>query len=60
VAISWFKDSAVEHVARGHQLAKFLTGHGAPVSLLRTRRPGYVVFQDAFQVAAYPFADTPT
>ena len=58
-AVCWFRDSAAEHLARAHELAGVLREHGVSVEVLRTARPGYVVAEDDFQVAAYPFADTP-
>lgn len=59
LAISWFKDTAVEHIARVYELGEILAAYGLLIEVLRTRRPGYVVYEDAFQVTAYPFADTP-
>lgn len=59
-ALSWFKDSAVECVSRMRDVAAILEAHDVRVEMLRTGRPGYVVYEDAFQVAAEPFADTPT
>jgi hypothetical protein len=37
-----------------------LEAHGVVVERIRTQRPGYIVYEDEHQVAAYPFADTPT
>ena len=34
--------------------------YGIEVEIITTTRPGYIVYEDRFQVAAYPFADTPT
>jgi len=60
VALSWFKDSAVEHIAKMHALAQLLQAHGIAVDVLQTERPGYVVYEDSFQVAAEPFKETVT
>ena len=57
--LCWFRDSAAEHVARAHELAGVLRENDLFVEVIRTTRPGYVLAEDAFQVAAYPFADTP-
>ena len=54
-AICWFKASATRHVARAHELVALLAEHHVPSRMLRTRRPGYVVYEDEFQVAAEPF-----
>lgn len=59
-AISWFKSDAVEHVSRMHEFCLLLEEEGVPVEVLRTSRPGYILYEDEHQVAAYPFADTPT
>jgi pyruvate-formate lyase-activating enzyme len=60
VALSWFKDSAKEHMARVYELCAILEAHDVHVEVLRTERPGYVVYEDNFQVAAEPFQDTPS
>jgi hypothetical protein len=56
-AISWLKSSARRHVSRLHELAAFLARHDVHTHQLRTRRPGYVVYEDEFQVVAAPFAE---
>lgn len=55
-AISWFKDSAHEHIARVRSLVMILKNHGVPVRMLRTDRVGYVVYEDEYQIVAEPFA----
>ena len=58
VALSWFRDTAREHIARMHALAHVLECHGIHVEIIRTDRPGYVVYEDAHQIAAEPFNDS--
>lgn len=58
VALSWYKDSAVEHIAKTQGLVEILRAHGVAVDLLRTGRPGYIVYEDSYQVAAEPFRET--
>ena len=58
VAISWFKDSATEHIRRMRLLAGILDAHGVATEMLSTDRPGYVVYEDAHQIAPEPFKDT--
>ena len=55
--ICWFKSSAIEHVSRMHRIAVILRQHGHHVTMIRTRRPGYVVYEDEHQVIAEPFRD---
>jgi len=59
-ALSWFKETAVGHVSKMRSLQALLEQHGVWSEVLRTARPGYVVYEDDHQVLAYPFADTPT
>ncbi len=55
-AISWFKDSAHEHIAHARALVAILENHGVVVQMLKTDRVGYVVYEDEFQIVAEPFA----
>jgi hypothetical protein len=57
-AISWFKDTAHEHLARVRELVAILEHHGISVRMLKTNRVGYIVYEDEFQIVAEPFADT--
>jgi hypothetical protein len=59
-AISWFKGSATVHISKMREFQTVLERNGIAVEILTTTRPGYIVYEDRFQVAAYPFADTPT
>ena len=54
-AICWYKDSATEHVRRMWALARVLRTHGVAIKMLKTSRPGYIVYEDEFQVCAEPF-----
>jgi len=58
-AISWFKDTAAEHLRRLRDINAILEQHDFRVRMITTDRPGYIVYEDDFQVAAEPFADTP-
>src|SRR5439155_15969582 len=57
-AISWFKDSAQEHIARIREMVAILENHGVRVRMIKTERVGYVVYEDQHQVVAEPFSDT--
>jgi hypothetical protein len=54
-AISWFKDTAHEHLARVRLLVAILQNHNVPVRMLKTERVGYVVYEDEYQIVAEPF-----
>jgi hypothetical protein len=57
-AISWFKDTAQEHLDRLRVLVAILENHDISVQMLKTNRVGYIVYEDEFQIVAEPFADT--
>lgn len=57
-AISWFRDSAVAHIRQAREMAAIVGASGYEIREIRTRRPGYVVYEDVFQVVAEPFTET--
>jgi hypothetical protein len=58
-AISWFKDTAHEHLDRVRSLVAILQNHGVSVQMLKSNRVGYVVYEDEFQIVAEPFSGEP-
>jgi hypothetical protein len=54
-AISWFKQSATDHIQMARELAAILDAHDIRTEMLTTDRPGYVVYEDEYQVLAEPF-----
>ena len=56
--IAWFKDSATEHLRRIREVVSVLEKHGRSVEMLASPRPGYVVYEDEYQVVAEPFTET--
>jgi hypothetical protein len=60
VALSWFKNDAKEHIIRMWELGDILKTHGIDVDMIRTDRPGYIVYEDEIQIAAEPFQETQT
>ena len=59
-AISWYKDNATVHIGKMNTIAEILREHGVTVEILRTEKPGYIVYEDEFQVMAEPFKETQT
>jgi hypothetical protein len=57
--ISWFRDTATEHLSRMRELKRLAEEYGYVVELVRADRVGYVTYEDEAQVVAEPFADTP-
>jgi hypothetical protein len=58
MALSWFKDTASVHIAKVRAVTTILTARGIAVETITTERPGYIVYEDEFQVVAEPFSDT--
>ena len=54
-AVSWFRSSARRHIARAWDLAAILDAHDLRAHMVTAYRPGYIVYEDAFQVLAEPF-----
>jgi hypothetical protein len=55
-ALSWFKDSAHEHLSQIRSLVAILENHGVSVQMLKTDHVGYIVYEDEYQIVAEPFA----
>ena len=53
--ICWFKTGATEHISRIREMANILERNGIYVHKIRTDRPGYVVYEDEWQLLAEPF-----
>jgi hypothetical protein len=58
--ISWFKSHANDHIKKARELSKILNEHGYKIEEIKTARPGYIVYEDDFQIVAEPFSDTLT
>ena len=56
-ALSWFKDTAFDHIAQIRGLVAILENHAVHVYTLKAQRVGYVVYEDEYQIVAEPFAD---
>lgn len=51
-AIAWFKDSAQEMISVFRDIVAILEEWGRPVRMLKTTRPGMILYEDEFQVVA--------
>ena len=59
-ALSWFKTSAARHIDKMRDLQYLLEAHDIQVTVLTSDRPGYIVYEDPYQVVAEPFRETDT
>ena len=55
ISLSWFKDSAKNHIQKIHELIEILERYDIIVDRVTTQNPGYVVYEDEFQISAIPF-----
>ena len=51
-AVSWFRAGAREPLGRLWDIVAILREHGVPVRLIKTERPGKIVYADEYQVVA--------
>ncbi|NEQ53839.1 MAG: hypothetical protein F6K11_27535 [Leptolyngbya sp. SIO3F4] len=51
-AISWFKDSAKSYIEKMRDLSIILEENDMLVRVLRTEKPGMILYEDEFQVVA--------
>ena len=57
-AVCWFRPDAGEAISRMWRIVDLVESEGVPVRVFHTRRPGVIVYADAFQIAAEPWRDT--
>jgi hypothetical protein len=55
LGICWFKTGAAEHISRIWEMVETLERNGIYVKKIRTDRPGYVIYEDEWQLVAQPF-----
>lgn len=53
--ICWFKIDSTEHISRIWEMVRILERNGIYVKKIRTNKPGYVVYEDEWQLVAEPF-----
>jgi len=53
--ICWFKTDATEHIRRIWEMVQILERNGIYVKKIKTDKPGYVVYEDEWQLVAEPF-----
>jgi hypothetical protein len=57
LGICWFKTGATEHISRIWEMVRILERNGIYIRKIRTDRPGYVVYEDQWQLVAEPFCE---
>ncbi|MEM8986807.1 MAG: hypothetical protein AAGC95_08800 [Pseudomonadota bacterium] len=54
-AICWFKDAACEPLKRIWSIKFILGEYGVWIDRITTRKPGYIIYEDGWQIVAKPF-----
>jgi len=57
-AISWFKSQSKECISRVWWVVHLLEENGIAITKITTENPGYVIYEDEFQVVAWPSGQT--
>ncbi|HWD86543.1 MAG TPA: hypothetical protein VG367_00355 [Mucilaginibacter sp.] len=55
VSLSWFKDSAKEHIKRMQDFIEIAEEYDILIERVASKAPGYIVYEDEYQVSAVPF-----
>ena len=55
-SISWFKDTAKEHIHKIQEAIEILEKYDLIVERVTSKLPGRIMFEDRYQVSAVPFS----
>jgi hypothetical protein len=55
LGICWFKTGSAQHISRIWEMVQILERNGIYVKKIRTDKPGYVIYEDEWQLVAEPF-----
>jgi hypothetical protein len=54
VSLSWYKSTAIEHLAKMYELKEIIERYGMVVTVIKRKNAGYVVYEDEFQISTIP------
>jgi len=55
LGICWFKTGSTEHISRIWEMVRILERNAIYVKKIRTDKPGYIIYEDEWQLVAEPF-----
>jgi hypothetical protein len=58
LAISWFKSQSQECISRVWEVVHILEENGIAITKITTENPGHVIYEDSFQIVAWPSGAT--
>jgi pyruvate-formate lyase-activating enzyme len=53
--VCWFKTDAQRHISKIWEIVQVLERNGIPVKKITTVKPGYIIYEDEWQIVAEPF-----
>jgi len=56
ISLSWFKCSSTEHVQKLYEMIWILDKYGITVERIKKRNPGYILYEDEYQVSGIPYS----
>lgn len=57
LGICWYKPTAHEYISKMYELVTFLNQYNIEVVILKSDKPGYIVYEDEHQIVAEPFSN---
>ncbi|OSZ82756.1 hypothetical protein CAP35_05695 [Chitinophagaceae bacterium IBVUCB1] len=57
VSLAWFKSTATEHLKRMYEMKVIIEKYDITVLVIKRENPGYIVYEDDFQVSTLPHKD---
>jgi hypothetical protein len=55
ISLSWFKDSAKMDIQKIFEVREILQKYGIVIEMVTSKNPGYIVYEDDYQISAIPF-----
>lgn len=55
LGICWLKTDAEQHISRIYEMVRILDRNGICVKKIKTDKPGYMIYEDEWQIVAEPF-----
>ncbi len=54
ISLSWFKSTSTEHLQMMYEMIWMLERYGMVVERVKRHNPGYIMYEDEFQVSSIP------
>jgi hypothetical protein len=54
VSLSWYKSTATQHLTKMYEVKELMAPYGIFVTVIKRENPGYIVYEDEYQVSTLP------